>query len=361
MCSMTYLSPSVILDDSPDDAVLKALHPSRAGKIRGGWPFNRGDLTRLLTTLMAWKGQRRVKLQNAEVPIRDVLLVSGGSSYGMVTTITQKLEREGRISDTRFRQIVLPPVTDTPRSPACELKGHIDEGDTMSYSHSCFSGRGFGVARISILEGDAEGGRGTITGDVLSVSERKGDAQPDSYELTQKLMRLPAWIESALREAYATAEDSGSDDEDDIGEAGGDGEKKEAKDVEDPEEKTKQKSGLLGSGALAARRALKQVFLSKSFRTAVTKTYERYASEDGGILKPQLLEALRHFFYKRAPPDVRNVVPNPDDEMSTAAIVYLCLTFQMRNYQKDRRLVKQAFIDLTKGVIESALILRSEF
>ena len=119
--------------------------------------------------------------------------------------------------------------------------------------------------------------------------------------------------------------------------------------------------GLLGSGALAARRALKQVFLSKSFRTAVTKTYERYVAEDGGILKERLLEALRHFFYKRAPPDVRNVVPNPDDEMSTAAIVYLCLTYQMRNFRKEKRLVKQAFIDLTKGVIESALILRSEF
>ena len=112
---------------------------------------------------------------------------------------------------------------------------------------------------------------------------------------------------------------------------------------------------------LAARRALKQVFLSKTFRTAVTKTYERYVADGGGILKERLLEALRHFFYKRAPPDVRNVVPNPDDEMSTAAIVYLCLVYQMRNYRREKRLVKQAFIDLTKGVVEAALILRNEF
>jgi len=66
-------------------------------------------------------------------------------------------------------------------------------------------------------------------------------------------------------------------------------------------------------------------------------------------------------FQQRAPPDVRNVVPNPDDEMSTAAVVYLCLTYTLRNYRKDNYLVKQAFTDCVKSVVEAALILRSEF
>ena len=58
---------------------------------------------------------------------------------------------------------------------------------------------------------------------------------------------------------------------------------------------------------------------------------------------------------------MRNVVPNPDDEMSTAAVVYLCLTYTLRNYRKDNYLVKQAFTDCVKSVVEAALILRSEF
>ena len=131
-----------------------------------------------------------------------------------------------------------------------------------------------------------------------------------------------------------------------------------------------------------------------------------------GLLKKDLLEAVRHFFYKvsvlfvcsiflmvdlvvvvssfvvvadlslslslclspclslslsllfpsqRAPPDVRNVVPNPDDEMSTAAVVYLCLTYSMRNFRKEKHLVKQAFTDCVTQTVEAALILRNEF
>ena len=74
-----------------------------------------------------------------------------------------------------------------------------------------------------------------------------------------------------------------------------------------------------------------------------------------------LLVGLLLLFVQRAPPDVRNVVPNPDDEMSTAAVVYLCLTYTLRNYRKDTYLVKQAFTDCVKSTVEAALILRSEF
>ena len=94
---------------------------------------------------------------------------------------------------------------------------------------------------MSILAGDADGGRGSIHADVLSLSEGGGaDGQPDAFELTQKLMRLPDWIESALREAYATAEDSGSDDDDD--DVGKDDAKEEVKDegeVDDGNSETK--------------------------------------------------------------------------------------------------------------------------
>ncbi len=73
-----------------------------------------------------------------------------------------------------------------------------------------------------------------------------------------------------------------------------------------------------------------------------------------------MLTSVLSFTRQRAPPDVRNVVPNPDDEMSTAAIIYLCLTYTMRNYVGKNYLVKQAFTDCVKSVVEAALILRSE-
>ena len=179
----------------------------------------------------------------------------------------------------------------------------------------------------------------------------------------QFFQRLPNWVESALKEAYATAEsddEDGDEDEDDDQETKN--EKGGVNDDEDDEEGDgkKKKAGVLGSGALQARRALKNVFGTKAFRTAVSKTYERYATEGKGMEKKNLLEATRHFFYKRAPPDVRNVVPNPDDEMSTAAVVYLCLTYTLRDYRKSDILVKQAFTDCVKSTVEAALILRGE-
>ena len=430
--SLIVASPTVILDDSPDDAVLKALHPSKSGRVKNGWPYNRHDLKRMLRSLFAWKSQTNITVQNVEMSQRDLLIVSGGSRYGMTTTISFTGSEGDRSSDgvnesssgngdTRFRQLVLPPITDVPSPPACELKGHIDEENTMSYSHGTSAmGRGFGIVRIGVNLGDCEGGRGTVDGDVYIA-----DATHESYELGQQLIRLPMWAESALKEAYAVAEDSDEEDEEDEegdeGEGGGGGESDEKKETEDGddeeveeggEKKKKKKGGVLGSGALQARRALKLVFQSKAFRTAVAKTYERYMTDGVGLLKKDLLEAVRHFFYKvsvlfvcsiflmvdlvvvvssfvvvadlslslslclspclslslsllfpsqRAPPDVRNVVPNPDDEMSTAAVVYLCLTYSMRNFRKEKHLVKQAFTDCVTQTVEAALILRNEF
>ena len=123
-------SPTVILDDSPDDAVLKALHPSKSGRVKNGWPYNRHDLKRMLKSLFAWKSQTTVDVQSVEMPLKDVLIVSGGSRYGMTTTISSTGASGGASGSasgsasggTRFRQLVVPPITDVPSPPACELK-----------------------------------------------------------------------------------------------------------------------------------------------------------------------------------------------------------------------------------------------
>ena len=312
--SLVIASPTVVLDDSPDDAVLKALHPSQSGRIKNGWPYNRHDLKRMLHSLFAWKNQSTVKVEDTgiETTVRDVLIVSGGSKYGMTSTIASTPQNGagsgsgGSAGSVKVRQLVLPPITDTPSVPSCELKGHIDEGNVMSYSHGMASrGRGFGIVRIGIDVGDCEGGRGVVDGDVYVA-----DMNHEPFELGQKLMRLPNWVESALKEAYATAEDSDDDDEDDDDDETKEkerGEKEENDDDDDDDDQQdgktntggkKKKGGVLGSGALQARRALKQVFQTKSFRTAVSKTYERYYTEGTGMEKKHLLEAVRHFFYK---------------------------------------------------------------
>ena len=102
--SLVIASPTVVLDDSPDDAVLKALHPSQSGTIKNGWPYNRHDLKRLLHSLFAWKNQRKITLEsnNKEMPVRDVLLVSGGSKYGMTSTISSNSGN----GDFNVRQLV---------------------------------------------------------------------------------------------------------------------------------------------------------------------------------------------------------------------------------------------------------------
>lgn len=296
--SLIIASPTVVLDDSPDDAVLKALHPSKSGRIKNGWPYNRHDLQRLLKSVFAWKNQTRIKVESMkgeELPMRDVLIVSGGSKYGMTSTISSSDNGDGRI-----RQVVLPPITDTPSVPACELKGHIDESNTLSYSHGMASrGRGFGIVRIGVNAEDCEGGRGIVDGDVYIA-----DMKHETFELGQKLIRLPNWVESKLKEAYATAEDSDDEEEgDEEGNEEGNKEQKKSNDEEDElkgddNSNKKKKGGLLGAGAMQARRALKNVFQTKSFRTAVAKTYERYNTEGTGMEKKNLLDAIRHFFYK---------------------------------------------------------------
>ncbi len=316
MRALVVASPTCVLNDSPDDAVIKALQPSQMNRIMNGWPYNRDDLRRLLDALFAWKLQVRGEVNGQDdVPLRDVMLVSGGSSFGMTTQIRRKAldavppapqasrpnsrqSRLGTAGSTRqqgkeaqppvqFRQLVVPPITDEPQPPGCELRGHVDEEDTISYAHKMSRGRGFGIVKVTVVRGDVEGGRGLVDGDILIAD----DESVDTYELSQRLMRLPFWVESTLREAYATADDSESDVEEDE-DGAGDGEAK----GEDGQ--GSKKGGLLGSGAIAARRKLKGVFQTKAFRTAVTKTYERYSAEDGGLAKPQLLEAVRHFFYK---------------------------------------------------------------
>lgn len=204
--------------------------------------------------------------------------------------------------------------------PSCELKGHIDEENVLSYSHGMSArGRGFGIVRVGINVEDCEGGRGTVDGDVYVA-----DMHHEPFELGQvsglpcghvvccnisspvfvavccclllfqKLMRVPNWVESALKEAYATGD---SDDDDDVDED--EEEEQKNKEGDDGGEPKKGKKGaLLGSGAMQARRALKNVFQTKAFRTAVSKTYERYYTEGTGMEKKHLLQAVRHFFYK---------------------------------------------------------------
>merc|ERR1711991_294594 len=96
------------------------------------------------------------------------------------------------------------------------------------------------------------------------------------------------------------------------------------------------------------------------FKVAVAKTYDRYSGAAGGTGVPsaQLLEAIRHFFYKRAPADIRNVVPNPDDELSTAAVIYLVMTYVLRGKRSQTSYVKHAFSEALKSICEASLVLK---
>ena len=54
------------------------------------------------------------------------------------------------------------------------------------------------------------------------------------------------------------------------------------------------------------------------------------------------------------------MVPNPDDELSTAAVVYLVMTYVLRGKRSHKSYVKHAFFESVKSICEAALVLKKE-
>mgnify|MGYP001453297587 CR=1 FL=1 len=85
------------VDESPEDASIKGLHPSKAC-LRDQWSYNQTDLMRLLDTLFAWKN-------DGKKGARDVVLMAGGLRSGTNTII-----RDG-LTGLTIRQVIPPPIS----------------------------------------------------------------------------------------------------------------------------------------------------------------------------------------------------------------------------------------------------------
>ena len=108
--AVVVASSQPFVDDSPDDAAIKSLHPSRA-LLRDRWAFNREDLERVLATAVGFKEKKKVAVGEVELPLCDVLLVGGGSSAGCTSSIADLN------SGLFVQQLLPPPITDTPDTP----------------------------------------------------------------------------------------------------------------------------------------------------------------------------------------------------------------------------------------------------
>ena len=75
-----------VVDDSPQDAALKAVHPSQA-RLREGWPYHGADLHRLLDLVFAWvRSSDDIGVQSH----RAAIFVAGGMHAGVETLIEMR-------------------------------------------------------------------------------------------------------------------------------------------------------------------------------------------------------------------------------------------------------------------------------
>ena len=104
-------------------------------------------------------------------------------------------------------------------------------------------------------------------------------------------------------------------------------EEEEEKVVVNIDANTPQGGLLLGKTISAARRNLAAITGQDAFKNNVMRIYERFSAKGNGVPKDSMLEAARYLFYEKVGPEVRSIVPSPDDDLSTGTIIYLALSY----------------------------------
>ena len=97
-----------------------------------------------------------------------------------------------------------------------------------------------------------------------------------------------------------------------------------------------------------------------NFKTNCTRAYECFSSSGGvGLSKEAFLEALRFLFYKKVGAQVRSIVPNPDDDLSTGTILYLGMSYVLLDL-KAPNIPRDKFVGYISEVLQVVLIIRKE-
>jgi hypothetical protein len=343
------------VDESPEDAALKGLHPSCAN-LRDQWCYNQKDLLRLLDTLFAWKS-------DGKEGFRDALLLAGGLRTGIQSTI------KDLNSGASLRQLIPPPIGAKPDEFEAELHGRIDLADRITYAHRTSYGRGFGIVNVgveevkkkSILDMSEEEEKvpgAAPTDDFMSEDDLKGVISAEMWttgqgkkgiNLNAKLTRLPTWLRRTVEDAM---------ERDSVDEEDGDTEVQKPKESELNEE-VPIGGLLLGRTISAARRQLAAIMGQDQFKTNVTRAFERFTSGGIGVPRERFLEAVRYLFYKKLGADVRSIVPDPDDDLSTGTILYLGMSYALLDH-KSPTIPREQFTDYIMETLSVVLIIRKE-
>ena len=89
------------------------------------------------------------------------------------------------------------------------------------------------------------------------------------------------------------------------------------------------------------------------------RIYERFSAKGNGVPKDSMLEAARYLFYEKVGPEVRSIVPSPDDDLSTGTIIYLALSYVLIDH-KAKVIPREKFTGFMKDTLETMLIIRKE-
>ena len=298
-----------------------------------------------------------------------------------------------------IRQVIPPPVSAKADDFEAELKGRLDTEDRMTYTHRPVTGRGFGILQMKVeelvkkktieeqaleelkeLEEEKEGEdgegdekkedittdgsknkggdddddtegmddfmseddlKGKIDVDLWSVNLRKG-----SMNLGAKLTRIPTWLRRTVE--MAMERDNVEEDE----------EEEEEVNV-DIDEDIPHGGLMLGKTISAARRNLSALSGQDTFKNNAMRIYERFSAKGNGVPKDSMLEAARYLFYEKVGPEVRSIVPSPDDDLSTGTIIYLALSYVLIDH-KAKVIPREKFTGFMKDTLETMLIIRKE-
>ena len=68
---------------------------------------------------------------------------------------------------------------------------------------------------------------------------------------------------------------------------------------------------------------------------------------------------MRYLFYKKLGADVRSIVPDPDDDLSTGTILYLGMSYALLDH-KSPTIPREQFTDYIMETLSVVLIIRKE-
>ena len=89
------------------------------------------------------------------------------------------------------------------------------------------------------------------------------------------------------------------------------------------------------------------------------RIYERFSARGNGVPKDTMLEAMRYLFYEKVGPEIRSIVPSPDDDLPTGTIIYLALSYVLLDH-KSKVIPREKFVGYIRDTLEVMLLLRKE-